>query len=201
MPSLSVVDRFLATSRPILVGLSLVALPALVNAALPEGWMLAGSDRGSYAADRDATVKHGASASALLASTKPSTGFGTMMQMFDASDYTGKRMRLSGWVKSETVAGWAGLWMRVDGNGSPSRTLAFDNMQSRGIKGTTDWTRYEVVLDVADDAKAVAFGILLDGEGKVWLSDVKFESVPLSVPTTGSATESKRGPENLDFEH
>jgi hypothetical protein len=124
-----------------------------------------------------------------------------MMQMFDAADYTGKRMRFSGWVKSETVASWAGLWMRVDGNGSPSRTLAFDNMQSRGIKGTTDWTRYEVVLDVPDDAKAIAFGILLDGEGKVWLSDVKFESVSLSVPTTGSSTEMRSAPENLGFEH
>jgi hypothetical protein len=187
--------------RSFTLGLILIALPMLAIAALPEGWMLAGSDRSSYTADRDTAVKHGASVSALLASTKSTTGFGTMMQMFDAADYTGKRMRFSGWVKSETVASWAGLWMRVDGNGSPSRTLAFDNMQSRGIKGTTDWTRYEVVLDVPDDAKAIAFGILLDGEGKVWLSDVKFESVSLSVPTTGSSTEMRSAPENLGFEH
>jgi hypothetical protein len=193
--------RPIAAARSLFVGLFLVTLPVLAIAAMPEGWILAGSDRGSYTADRDTSVKHGASASALLASTKPSTGFGTMMQMFDAADYAGKRMRLSGWVKSETVASWAGLWMRVDGNGSPARMLAFDNMQSRGIKGTTGWTRYEVVLDVADDAKAIAFGILLDGEGKVWLSDVKFESVPQSVPTTGSSTEMKSAPGNLDFGH
>jgi hypothetical protein len=205
MPAPLVVARSRAATHGLvvlgLIALCLVALPALAWAAMPEGWILAGSDRSSYTADRDTTVKHGASASALLASTKPATGFGTMMQMFDAAGYTGKRMRLSGWVKSETVASWAGLWMRVDGNGSPSKMLAFDNMQSRGIKGTTDWTRYEVVLDVADDAKAVAFGVLLDGEGKVWLSDVKFESVPLSVPTTGSSTEIKSAPENLDFGH
>ena len=177
------------------------AQPGRATYNIPAGWIKAGSDPGSYTIDRDAGVKHGASASALLTSTKASTGFGTMMQMFDAADYADQRMRLSGWVKSKSVANWAGLWMRVDGSGSPPKTLAFDNMQSRAIKGTTDWTRYEVVLDVATDAKAIAFGILLDGEGSVWLSDVRFEPVPLTVPTTGTSTQSKSGPENLDFEH
>jgi hypothetical protein len=174
MPSPLVVARRHAATRLLLLGFCLVAAPALASAAMPDGWIMAGSDRSSYTDDRYANVKHGAPASALLAPVRATTGFGTMMQMFDATDYLGKRMRLSGWVRSESVATWAGLWMRVDGNASPSKTLAFDNMQSRPIKGTTEWTRYEVVLDVADDAKAVAFGILLDGEGKVWLSDAGF---------------------------
>lgn len=192
--------RRIAAMCSYLVGLSIVWIPALASAAPPEGWFQAGSEPGSYRIERDAAVRHGGSASALLASTETSPGFGTMMQMFKAADYTGQRMRLSGWVKSKSVTRWAGLWMRVDGSGSRGKTLAFDNMQSRPIKGTTDWTKYEVVLDVADDADAIAFGILLDGEGSVWLSDVRFEPVPLSVPTTGSSNTSKRGPENLDFE-
>ena len=36
---------------------------------------------------------------------------------------------------------WAGLWMRVD---KGKDMVAFDNMQDRPIKGTTDWQRYYI---------------------------------------------------------
>ena len=54
---------------------------------------------------------------------------------------------------------------------------AFDDMQDRPIRGTSDWTQYDVVLDVAPDAADVAFGLLLDGPGQVWIDDAKFEVV------------------------
>ena len=60
-------------------------------------------------------------------------------------------------------------------------------MQQRAIKGTTDWTRYEIVLDVPDEAQRLAFGILLAGGGQVWMDDLKFEVVPTTVKTTGGA--------------
>jgi hypothetical protein len=96
------------------------------------------------------------------------------------------------------LTGWAGLWMRVDGQRSrPS--LAFDNMQDRPVRGSTDWKRYEVVLDVADEATGVALGILLDGTGAVWMSDVKVETVDKTVATTGGANRLHDEPVNLDF--
>jgi hypothetical protein len=122
-----------------------------------------------------------------------------MMQSFDPADYKGKRLRMSGWVKAESVKRWAGLWMRVDGQTGGS--LAFDNMQSRPIVGTRDWTRYEVVLDVAPTAKSIAFGILMDGEGTVWLNDVQFQVVDRSVPVTSPSPAQRRKPANLDFGH
>jgi hypothetical protein len=97
--------------------------------------------------------------------------------------------------------GWAGLWLRVDGS-DPNRSLAFDNMQSRPIKGTSGWSQCQIVLDVAPDAKDIAFGILLDGQGGVWLDDINFEIVDLSVPTTGmrASVDLPAKPKNLDFE-
>jgi hypothetical protein len=80
------------------------------------------------------------------------------------------------------------------------KSLAFDNMQSRPVKGTRDWQRYEVVLDVAPEAKKIAMGVLLDGEGTLWVSDMNLEVVPTSVPTTDMMTDQKRGPENLRFQ-
>ena len=92
------------------------------------------------------------------------------MQMIDATDYRGKRVRFSAHVKAAGIASWAGLWMRIDGPavpGSPMPAmLGFDNMNDRPIKGTMDWTRHDVVLDVPARARAIAFGILLSGPGR-----------------------------------
>ena len=79
---------------------------------------------------------------------------------------------------------WVALWMRVD---EPNRKQgAFDNMANRPIKGTTPWTQYDVVLDVAADAVDVALGVLLSGNGQAWLDGVDLEVVDDSVPTTGN---------------
>jgi hypothetical protein len=94
------------------------------------------------------------------------------------------------------VAGWAGLWMRVD---CPDEFgCAFDNMQNRAIQGTSSWKRHEVVLDVASHAEAIAFGVLLSGPGAAWINQVKLEVVDKSVPTTAINTPNKE-PTNLDF--
>jgi hypothetical protein len=124
------------------------------------------------------------------------------MQTAGPGEYLGKRVRLSAYVKADSIGDWASVWMRVDGpiqRGQP-KLLAFDNMQSRPLKGTFDWKRVEIVLDVPRDAMDVAFGILLTGSGEVWLDDLKFEIVPDSVPLTGRVRPSPEVPSNLDFE-
>ncbi|HLX70269.1 MAG TPA: hypothetical protein VKV04_11645 [Verrucomicrobiae bacterium] len=168
---------------------------------IPKGWFKAGSKPGDYSMTVDHETFHGGKGSALVKSTadKPG-GFGTLMQTFKADEFLGKRVRLSGYVRSQDVADWAGLWMRVDGpRGEP---LAFDNMQKRAIKGSGDWTKYEIVLDVPDSAQQIAFGLLLTGKGSVWMDDLSFEVVGKDVPTTGEtmAKESTSTYVNLDFE-
>jgi len=173
---------------------------AAAAAALQAGWFLAGSFPADYTTHTDTEHAHGGKESALLAASAASPrGFGTLMQDFAPKEFLGKRVRLSAWVKSEGVSDWAGVWMRVDGRAGGS--LAFDNMQSRPIKGTTDWTHYDVVLDVPAEAVNLAFGILLAGAGKTWTDDVSFAVVDASVPTTEARrTPERAAPENLDFE-
>ena len=185
----------------IAVPASLLLLAAAAHADSMEGWFLAGSSPANYDIARDTKVLHDGKPSGRMASNSVPNGFGTMMQCVDAADYRGKRMRFSGYVKAQDVKRWAGLWMRVDGPGTPAKSIAFDNMQTRPIKGTSDFTQYSVVLDVANEATGVCFGILVDGEGTVWLSDVKFEAVPLSVPVTDTSHAPSKAPKNLDFSH
>jgi hypothetical protein len=175
----------------------------LIRAAAPEGWFMAGSKPGSYDTGVDTHEVYNSRPSAYLNSKQPSIdGFGTLMQQFKATQYQGKRVRFSAWVKSEGVQDWAGLWMRIDkGSGPSSKSVSFDNMQDRPIKGTTAWQNHEVVLDVPQDATGVFFGILLSKTGKVWMNSANFEVVPTSVPTTGKGTMAlPEAPKNLDFQ-
>ena len=186
--------------------INLISIALLTGSAFaqetPKGWFKAGSKPGDYAMTVDRETVHGGKASARVASTVAAPGgFGTLMQTFKADSFLGKRVRFTGYVRSEDVADWAGLWMRVDGpRGEP---LAFDNMQKRAIKGTGDWTKYEIVLDVPQSAAQIAFGLLLTGKGSVWMDDLGFEAVGTDVPTTGEsmANESNKPTYvNLDFE-
>ncbi len=78
-------------------------------------------------------------------------------------------------------------------------------MQDRPIKGTTGWTKYEIVLDVPAKASILAFGALLSGTGEIWFDNVTFEVVGDAVKSTGSINGSTPDyiqdvPTNLDFE-
>jgi beta-lactamase regulating signal transducer with metallopeptidase domain len=165
----------------------------------PAGWFKAGTKPQSYRTGVDHAVMYDGQPSAYLQSVEPvSNGFGTLMQSISATKYTGKRIRLRAWVKSQDVADWAGVWMRVDKG--ETMGVAFDNMENRPIKGTQSWKMCEVVLNVPDDATGISFGILLSGTGEVWLNQATFEEVGNSVAVTGSKPlHVSETPVNLSF--
>ncbi len=190
---------------PVFLSVSLVAITA--RAERPRDWLGGGKD---YELATDTEVKHGGKQSGVVRSTAdPPAAFGTLTQGCEAAKYRGKRVRLSGWIKSEGVEGWSGLWMRIDSKEKGG--LAFDNMNGRAIKGTSDWAQFQVVLDVPDTAEQLFYGCLLAGKGKVWVDDLSIEAVGADVPVTDlKPTASDRGdnplpavpadPANLDFE-
>lgn len=124
---------------------------------------------------------------------RPAKGRGNKAGManhyFPAGALAGKRIRLSGQVRAE-VAGQGGsarLWLRVD---LPDRKMGFfDNMDARPVQ-SPQWSRYEIVGDVAANATTINFGTMLLGSGKACFDDVKlevekegrWEAVPLPDP-------------------
>jgi erythromycin esterase-like protein len=99
--------------------------------------------------------------------------FGVATASFPIAAAAGKKVRYSGYIRTEGVTrGFAGLWWRVDG---PSGTLAFDNMQSRGVTGSTDWTRFTIELPVDASVRNINFGALLPGDGTAWFDDLTIE--------------------------
>jgi hypothetical protein len=111
-------------------------------------------------------------------------GFATLMKSIKSDSFKGKTVKMTGYMKSENVKSWAGLWMRVDYY--TADVLAFDNMQKRAVKGTTDWVKYEIVLFVPLEATSISYGVLLGETGQIWFKDIVLEVVDDTVPETGS---------------
>lgn len=167
-----------------------------------KGWFLSGSDPFSYEMGVDHEIVHQGKASGYLTSKTVlgSTHFATMMQAFKADRFTGKRIRLSSFIRTKDVETYAGMWMRVDD--TTEDVVQFDNMSNRPIKGTTNWNRYSIVLDVPEKSAVISFGINLAGQGTVWSDQFTFEEVDENTPTTNLEIqgELQDEPVNLSFE-
>lgn len=166
---------------------------------LPENWFKAGSSPNKYNMGLDSKVFYSGSSSATISSKeKKIKGFGTLMQTCSAKEYLGKRVKMTGYVKTENVKGWTGLWLRIDGE-KGTRCLAMDNMGDRKIKGTNDWKQYEIVLDVPKESKTLNFGALLSGTGTIWFDNIEFAVVDKEINTTSNYSIPKK-PMNLNFD-
>lgn len=140
----------------------------------PKGWIGA-----PPAVLWDPTVSHGGEASARIRQAAvPEGGMPAQIsQWISATPWRGKRLRLAGWLHTDNVAsGWAALWVRADSATKPA--LVFDNMADRGVKGTTGWKRYEIVVTIPAEATDLYFGAMLAGTGTVWLDDVSLDEAP-----------------------
>jgi RNA polymerase sigma factor (sigma-70 family) len=177
---------------------------------MPKGWFGGSANADAYESGIDRKAVHGGKASAYVGMKDAADNdFGTLGQAIQAKAYLGKRVRLTGYVKTDDAEQGAALWMRVDGKGA---TLAFDNMDDRRVKGTKGWTKCDVVLFVPEKATTITFGMLLSGKGRAWLDDVVLEVVGRDVKTTnilekelpqegaGDDMNLPEKPTNLDFE-
>ena len=175
-----------------------------VTTAAPAGWHKNGRNAENYVVGVDANEQWGGMPSAYVQSVADAKGsFGGMMQTIAADEYAGKRVRLSGWVKThEANDGGGHLWLRIDGQ-ERGQMLGFDNMDNRAVKGTADWQEASVVLDVPQGARALAYGFFISGSGKMWVSGQTIQPVGADVATTDmikSAPAIPKAPVNLGFD-
>lgn len=172
-----------------LAATSIFALAGQSLAPLPDGWIIAGQSPEMYEAGIDhKQTTTGKGSKYIHSIVKENKSWGTLMQMFSAEQYRGKRVRLQARIRTRDVSGWAGLWMRVDG---PKGISAFYNSQERPIKGSADWQVRSVVLDVAPDSGEIAFGVIHNGSGEIWLDDLKIDAVDKTVPVDATARGAK----------
>lgn len=168
------------------------------SGAVPRGWFV--PTRG-YRAEMRADGGVDGGPHAVLSSTggENAATFGNLMTNVDATPFRGRFLRLRATLAlgQDTPPHVARLWVRVDREGGGQGF--FDNMGADPATAT-QWTPYETVGEVADDAVSIAIGVMLNTQGEVAIDDVSLEALD-SVP--GFELEpprpvSRRGLDNLE---
>ena len=156
---------------------------------LPIGW--SGGPADTVVADTT-TVHSGHWAARLDRSRNPSGEFSHIDSSIPV-DFTGTRVELRGFLRTQDVSGFAGLWLREDGD---SGTLALDKMQAQQLAGTHDWQEFRVALPLDAEAHRLVFGALLVGTGIAWADDLQ-----LLVDGKPVAEAPQLAPERLETDH
>lgn len=141
--------------------------------------------------------RNGVPAASMTSVAKAPTRMALFDQSFRADAYRGKRLRFSALLKTDNVQGGADLWIREDTRSGQRAWNGMDNP----LQGTTDWKRYEYVLDVLPNSQGLDFGVMLQGTGKVEAADFKFEVVDTKTPVSDPDYDSllRAEPINLNF--
>ena len=166
------------------------------DAGLAAGWYVSGKGAAGYEV-RSLEPGRCGKRSARVASTTGRPGPLALLQSFRAQDYRGERLRYSATVDTQGVTGWAGLLFRADAPGR--RTVAFDDMRSRPLRGTNACARVSVVVDVPREAELLTLGLVVEGGGVVELSDVSFDRTDPTMPLTSGVDQTQGRVSNIWF--
>jgi len=157
---------------------------------VPSGWQAQESNSHEYRVGLDHKIRHSGKSSLFLRSLAPDpAGSVLVTQVFDATRYRGKRVRFTGFVRTEKIAvvGILGITVLTAGDTAQATGTAY-------VSGTSPWRQRTMVLDVRPDAYSVHLYLEMKGTGTLWADDLEFKRVPTSVPLTR-----RTQPANLDF--
>ena len=130
------------------------------------GW--GGGPRDTFS--QDSAVVHNGRYSGRMDRGPEAGGEASIMTLSLPRSFSGERLELRGWLRTQDVSGFAGIWLREDGRNG---VVEFDNMQDQNLAGTTEWKEYRLSLPLNDGARTVLLGALLVGEGTLWVDDLE----------------------------
>jgi hypothetical protein len=146
------------------------------------GWFFSGNQPDQYKTGIDNKIaQHGNQSATLESIVENPSGFCTLMQVCMRKDFNGKRIRMTGYIKSLNTT-TATMWVRID-DFVDKVTADFDNMMDRPVSGSSDWTKCEIVFDATSKC-SINYGFILSGAGKIWVDNVSFEIVDNSTNKT-----------------
>ena len=112
---------------------------------VPSGWD--GGPRETLFVEKE-VVHEGRYAGRIVRDAESESSFSTLTKRVDAR-FHGSKLELRAYLKTENVDGWAGLWLRQDGDAG---VVAFENHEDMNLHGTNDWTEYSLELDLSPQA-------------------------------------------------
>jgi RNA polymerase sigma factor (sigma-70 family) len=100
----------------------------------------------------------------------------------EGSPLMGKRISITGWLKTTNVNNWAAAYMCIYIKGKGFSR--FDGMYNRPLSGTTDWRQIELVTDVPNEPCLLFVGPDLYGSGEMWGDDFQIALADPDEPVT-----------------
>jgi hypothetical protein len=138
-----------------------------------------GVDRGAGLFGND--VETIQSKGAIIRGFEQRTIKGGISKHLQASEFLGKRVRLTAYMKTRNVRFWSSLNLDYRAG---DKNLLYWLGDFKAMKGTKFWKKFEIVFDVPFDTSEITYGASLSGSGQVWFDVVKIEAVDKSVPIT-----------------
>ncbi len=132
----------------------------------PTAWYL-NSNSFQYTLDASTAVD-GAQSLRMTSLTGDVTQWGYAGETLSASPAVGKTFHLSGYIRTQGVDGYAGLWVNAG-------EYAFKNLGALAPTGTTGWQRYDIYIDIPAPATVINFGVLLSGTGTAWFDGLSID--------------------------
>jgi hypothetical protein len=118
-----------------------------------------------------------------------------LSQYVKADEYRGKRVRITEYIKFDGASTDARF--EVYAFGPHNTTLQSD---SQPLYSTARWQKRDTVLYVPEDSDRIAYGVVLEGQGQVWIDDVQLEIVDSQMLLASADQSVEQQPTNLDFE-
>lgn len=117
----------------------------------------------------DSVTKHSGRYSTKIFSTSTKADYGGCYLQIPLP-VKGKNITLRGFLKTENVNnGYARLFMALIND---SAVLRYDNMEERGLSGTSDWKEFSISLDLVDGVTKITLGAFVTGPGILWVDDL-----------------------------
>jgi serine/threonine protein kinase len=151
-------------------------LSAAVPIVIPAGWTFLGDTR-DFECCSDGDSRRSGAVTRLASRGARIVGSAELVQNIDATNYRGRRVRVTAMLRSSWDDANAALVARS--------YLAEGEAQAHGfIRAGNDWDKRSIVFDVPMNARTVTTGLRLAGGGTVWADDFSIEIVDQSIPLT-----------------
>lgn len=140
----------------------------------PAGWTASWTGRGKIRVTRDTTVFHTAPAALKVESVDgPAQGNGCCaLDVASAAD-----IELTGWIRTEGAVA-ASVMVQAFGSDWSKGPLAFIQLAYRHSNQSHDWSAWSKRVTLPAGTAHLQIGLLIEGEGKAWLDDVRDVQAP-----------------------
>ena len=141
------------------------------------GWSIEGRAGGAYIAEADGQITREGHPTIRFHPTQDTGGaYGTFMTTLDARALRGRRARATLWVRTQGVTARGDVWIRAQAAESPADGPGLATSITR-LAPNAEFTRYQLMVDVPDDAASVQLGLGLGGPGMLWMDGVTVEAI------------------------